>query len=77
MSEGIDPDTGRPKGKVYTTEEFEAKFDKMEALFATWNSDASEFEKVHNTAFLFGSRDYQDSSKDTGVKIRINLGKLD
>ena len=77
-SAGIDPDTGRPKGKVYTTEQFEAKFpNKMEALLATWNSGASQFEKIHNTAFLFGSRDYQDSSKDTGVKIRINLGKLD
>lgn len=77
-SAGIDPETGRPKGKVYTTEQFEAKFpNKMEALLATWNSDASQFEKIHNTAFLFGSRDYQDSSKDTGVKIRINLGKLD
>ena len=77
-SAGIDPDTGRPKGKVYTTEQFEAKFpNKMEALLSTWNSSASQFEKIHNTAFLFGSRDYQDSSKDTGVKIRINLGKLD
>ena len=77
-SAGIDPDTGRPKGKVYTTEQFEAKFpNKMEALLSTWNSGASQFEKIHNTAFLFGSRDYQDSSKDTGVKIRINLGKLD
>lgn len=77
-SAGVDPETGRPKGKVYTTEQFEAKFpNKMEALLATWNSGASQFEKIHNTAFLFGSRDYQDSSKDTGVKIRINLGKLD
>ena len=78
LSTGIDPDTGRPKGKVYTTEQFEAKFpNKMEALLATWNSDASQFEKIHNTAFLFGSRDYKDDTKDTGVKIRINLGKLD
>ena len=77
-SAGIDPETGRPKGKVYTTEQFEAKFpNKMEALLATWNSDASQFEKIHNTAFLFGSRDYKDNTKDTGVKIRINLGKLD
>ena len=77
-SAGVDPDTGRPKGKVYTTEQFEAKFDnKMEALLATWNSGASQFEKIHNTAFLFGSRDYKDNTKDTGVKIRINLGKLD
>ena len=77
-SAGIDPDTGRPRGKVYTTEQFEAKFpNKMEALLATWNSGASQFEKIHNTAFLFGSRDYKDNTKDTGVKIRINLGKLD
>jgi len=78
LSAGIDPETGRPKGRVYTTEQFEAKFpNKMEALLATWNSDASEFEKIHNTAFLFGSRDYKDNTKDTGVKMRINLGKLD
>ena len=77
-SAGVDPDTGRPRGKVYTTEQFEAKFpNKMEALLATWNSGASQFEKIHNTAFLFGSRDYKDNTKDTGVKIRINLGKLD
>lgn len=77
-SAGVDPETGRPKGKVYTTEQFEAKFpNKMEALLATWNSGASQFEKIHNTAFLFGSRDYKDNTKDTGVKIRINLGKLD
>ena len=77
-SAGVDPDTGRPRGKVYTTEQFEAKFpNKMEALLATWNSGASQFEKIHNTAFLFGSRDYKDNTKDTGVKIKINLGKLD
>ena len=77
-SAGIDPDTGRPKRKVYTTEQFEAKFpNKMEALLATWNSGASQFEKIHNTAFLFGSRDYKDNTKDSGVKIRFNLGKLD
>lgn len=77
-SAGINPETGRLKGKVYTTEEFEKKFDsKMEALIETWNSNASQFEKIHNTAFLFGSRDYKDPSKDTGIKVRINLGKLD
>lgn len=77
LSAGVDPDTGRPRGKVYTTEEFESKFNRTEALLATWNSDASQFEKIHNTAFLFGSRDYKDPSKDTGIKVRINLGKLD
>lgn len=74
---GIDKKTGRPRGVVYTTEEFEEKFNPMEELFNTINSDASEFEKAHNLAFLLGSRDYVDNSKDTGRKVRINLGKLD
>lgn len=74
---GIDKKTGRPRGVVYTTEEFEEKFNPMEELFKTINSDASEFEKAHNLAFLLGSRDYVDNSKDTGRKVRINLGKLD
>lgn len=74
---GIDKKTGRPRGVVYTTEEFEEKFNPMEELFNTINSDASAFEKAHNLAFLLGSRDYVDNSKDTGRKVRINLGKLD
>lgn len=74
---GIDKKTGRPRGVVYTTEEFEKKFNPMEELFKTINSDASDFEKAHNLAFLLGSRDYVDNSKDTGRKVRINLGKLD
>ena len=76
-SGGIDKKTGRPRGVVYTTEEFEEKFNPMEELFNTINSDASAFEKAHNLAFLLGSRDYVDNSKDTGRKVRINLGKLD
>ena len=74
---GINKNTGRPRGVVYTTEEFEKKFNPMEELFKTLASDASEFEKAHNLAFLLGSRDYVDNSKDTGRKVRINLGKLD
>lgn len=74
---GTDPDTGLPKGKVYTTEEFESQLDPMEEIAKTWASDASIFQKVHNFAFIFGSRDYKDESKNTGLKMRINLGKLD
>jgi len=74
---GTNKKTGRPRGVVYTTEEFEKKFNPMEELFKTLTSDASEFEKAHNLAFLLGSRDYVDNSKDTGRKVRINLGKLD
>jgi hypothetical protein len=74
---GVNKNTGRPRGVVYTTEEFEKKFNPMEELFKTLASDASEFEKAHNLAFLLGSRDYVDNSKDTGRKVRINLGKLD
>ena len=74
---GTDPKTGRPRGVVYNTEQFEEKFNVMEELFKTLNSDASNFEKAHNLAFLLGSRDYVDDDKDTGRQVLINLGKLD
>jgi hypothetical protein len=74
---GTDPKTGLPKGKVYTTEEFESQLNPMEEVLKTINSDASLFQIVHNLAFIFGSRDYKDEAKNTGSKIRIKLGKLD
>ena len=74
---GTDPKTGLPKGKVYSTEQFESQLDPIEEIIKTVNSDASLFQIVHNLAFIFGSRDYQDESKNTGLKMRINLGKLD
>lgn len=75
---GFDPKTKRPRGVVYDTEEFEKKgFNLMEELFKTLGSDASEFDKAHNLAFLLGSRDYKDNKLDTGRKVKINLGKLD
>jgi hypothetical protein len=74
---GTDPDTGLPRGKVYTTEQFENQLDPMEEIAKTFASDASIFQKVHNLAFIFGSRDYKDESKNTGLKMRISLGKLD
>ena len=75
-SNGVDEDTGRLKGKVYKTEEFESQLSPAKEFWKTVTSGASIFEKAHNIAFLFGSRDYVDSKKDTGRKIRINLGKL-
>jgi hypothetical protein len=75
-SGGIDPKTGRNRGVVYTTEAFEEKFNPMEELFKTLSSDASKYEKAHNIAFLLGSRQYKDSSKNTGRKVKINLGVL-
>lgn len=74
---GTDPKTGLPKGKVYTTEEFESQLDPIEEILKTINSDASIFQIVHNLAFIFGSRDYKDEAKNTGSKMRIKLGKLD
>jgi hypothetical protein len=74
---GTDPKTGLPKGKVYTTEEFESQLNPMEEVLKTINSDASLFQIVHNLAFIFGSRDYKDEARNTGSKIRIKLGKLD
>ena len=74
----IDPKTGRQKGKVYKTEEFEESLSTGEEFWKTVTSGASLFEKAHNIAFLLGSRDYEgtENEKDVGRKVRINLGKL-
>lgn len=75
----INPKTGRPEGKVYKTEEFEESLSTGKEFWKTVTSEASVFEKAHNIAFLFGSRDYEgtDNPKDTGRQVRINLGRLD
>ena len=73
----VNKKSGRREGRVYSTEEFESSLNPAEELYKTLTSDASIFEKAHNIAWLFGSRDYKDNSKDTGRKIRISLGKLD
>ena len=72
----INPKTGRRKGKTYTAEEFENSLSTGEELLKTLTSDASLFEIAHNVAFLFGSRDYKGTDRDTGRKVRINLGDL-
>ena len=73
---GTDEKTGRLKGTVYSTKKFESEVGTAKGLRLTLQSDASFFEKVHNIAFLFGSREYEDESKNVGSKMRINLGKL-
>ena len=75
-SGGVDKATGRLRGKVYKTEEFESQLSTAKEFWKTVTSGASVFEKAHNIAFLFGSRDYEGTEKDTGRKVRINLGKL-
>lgn len=70
------PETGRKKGKVYKTEEFEENLNPVKELYKTLTSGASAFEKAHNIAFLLGSRDYVDDTKDKGRKVRVNLGKV-
>ena len=32
---------------------------------------------MRNLAFLFGSRDYEGTERDTGRKVEINLGKVE
>ena len=75
-SNGRDEETNRIKGVTYKPEEFESQLSAGRELIKTLGSDATLFDKVHNIAFLFGSRDYEDDSKDTGRQVRISLGTL-
>ena len=75
-SNGRDEETNRIKGVTYKPEEFESQLSAGRELIKTLGSDATLFDKVHNIAFLFGSRDYEDDSKDTGRQVRISLGPL-
>ena len=68
-----------PDGKYreLTSEEFAASdISFTEAVMNTVNNAPSDYQMMRNLAFLFGSRDYQDPSKDTGRTVEINLGKL-
>ena len=47
------------------------------AVWETISSDATNFQKIHNLAFLMGSRDYKDNKKDVGRKVKINIGNPD
>jgi hypothetical protein len=73
---------GKGKGSDgrYTSlsaDEFEkADISFIEALMDTIQNSPSDYQMVRNLAFLFGSRDYEDDSKDTGRRVEINLGKI-
>lgn len=61
-----------------STEEFEASdISILEAVLDTVQNAPSDYQMVRNLAFLFGSRDYKDDTKDTGRKVEMNLGKLE
>lgn len=65
-------------GRVLTTEEFEKEFSGVAGLARAWKTvferDDTVFDKIHQIQFLIGSRDYEDDTKDTARKVRINLG---
>lgn len=48
-----------------------------EALMDTIQNSPSDYQMVRNLAFLFGSRDYEDDTRDTGRKVEINLGNIE
>lgn len=61
----------------YSADEFE-KLDIsfFEALNDTIKNSPSDYQMVRNLAFLFGSRDYEGTERDTGRKVTLNLGTL-
>ena len=66
------------KYKELTADEFEkSDISFTEALMDTIQNSPSDYQMVRNLAFLFGSRDYAGTEKDTGRKVEINLGKID
>jgi len=75
-----DPSIKKSKA-VYETERFEKEYAGISgftrAVWETLSSDATNFQKIHNLAFLMGSRDYRDNKKDVGRKVKINIGNPD
>lgn len=49
----------------------------MEAVADTVKNAPSDYQMIRNLAFLFGSRDYEGTERDTGRKVVLNLGKND
>ena len=73
---GEGPDA-KGKYKELKSEEFEESgISLFEAIKDTVENAPSHYQMARNLAFLFGSRDYEDDSKDTGRQVLINLGKL-
>ena len=48
----------------------------LEALKDTLNNSPTDYQMIRNLAFLFGSRDYEGTERDTGRKVTLNLGTL-
>ena len=60
-----------------TADEFEkSDITFTEAVMDTLQNSPSDYQMMRNLAFLFGSRDYEGTERDTGRKVEINLGKL-
>ena len=73
--EGKGPD-GRYK--TLSADEFEkSDISFTEALMDTIRNSPSDYQMARNLSFLFGSRDYEDDSRDTGRKVEISLGKVE
>lgn len=61
----------------YSADEFEKSgLTFFEALNDTIKNSPSDYQMVRNLAFLFGSRDYEGTERDTGRQVRLQLGKL-
>ena len=61
-----------------SSDEFEkSDISFTEALMDTIQNSPSDYQMVRNLAFLFGSRDYEDDTRDTGRKVEINLGNIE
>lgn len=66
------------KYEELTADEFEkSDITFTEALMDTIQNSPSDYQMARNLAFLFGSRDYEGTERDTGRKVEINLGKID
>lgn len=68
------------KGKVYNAEAYDKKFGGLgvaNALSVTMGSDRTLFDKLHNLAFIMGSRDYEGTNRDVGRQVRIKIGPVD
>lgn len=66
------------KYRELTADEFEkSDITFTEALMDTIQNSPSDYQMVRNLAFLFGSRDYEGTERDTGRKVEINLGTIE
>lgn len=49
----------------------------VEAVMDSIQNAPSDYQMLRNLAFLFGSRDYEDNTRDTGRSVEINAGKIE